>query len=179
MKETFKYALILGLICFLASSVLAVVNSLTEPIIKAQKEKEESLALKELLPQAAVFKPYYDDEEKMLFYRGYDRNNQLDGFVLKPGQRGYSSDIEVLVSLDLNLKIINIKILSQNETPALGTRILEIPFLGQFKNKSLESLREVQAISGATISSAAVINSVKKKILELQNRLEEEMKSGG
>lgn len=177
MKETFKYALILGLICFLASSVLAVVNSVTEPIIKAQKEEEESLALKELLPQAAMFKPYYD-QEKMLFYRGYDSNNQLDGFVLKSGQRGYSSDIEVLVSLDLNLKIINIKILSQNETPALGNRILEIPFLGQFKNKSLESLKEVHAISGATISSAAVINSVKKKIVELQSRLVEEMKSG-
>lgn len=179
MKQTFKYALILGLICFLASSVLAVVNSVTEPIIKAQKKEQESLALKELLPQAAMFKPYYDDEEKMLFYRGYDSSNQLDGFVLKSGQRGYSSDIEVLVSLDLNLRIISIKILSQNETPALGNRIMEIPFLEQFKNKSLESLKEVQAISGATISSAAVINSAKKKILELQNRLLEEIKSGG
>ena len=39
MRETFKYALILGLICFLSSSVLAVINSVTEPIIKAQKEE--------------------------------------------------------------------------------------------------------------------------------------------
>lgn len=178
MRETFKYALILGLICFLASSVLAVVNSITEPIIKARKEEQESLALKELMPRSAVFKPYYDQEE-MLFYRGYDGNNQLNGFVLKSQQRGYSSDIEALVSLDLNLKIIGIKITSQNETPSLGNRILEISFLEQFRNKSLESLEEVSAISGATISSAAVINSVKKKILELQSSLSEEIKSGG
>lgn len=178
MRETFKYALILGLICFLASSVLAVVNSITEPIIKARKEEQESLALKELMPHSAVFKPYYDQEE-MLFYRGYDSNNQLNGFVLKSQQRGYSSDIEALVSLDLNLKIIGIKIASQNETPSLGNQILEMSFLEQFRNKSLESLEEVSAISGATISSAAVINSVKKKILELQSSLLEEIKSGG
>ena len=66
MRETFKYALILGLICFLSSSVLAVINSVTEPIIKAQKEEQETQALKELLPQAAMFKPYYE-EDKVLF----------------------------------------------------------------------------------------------------------------
>ena len=63
MRETFKYALILGLICFLSSSVLAVINSVTEPIIKAQKEEQEAQALKELLPQAAMFKPYYNQDE--------------------------------------------------------------------------------------------------------------------
>ena len=178
MRETFKYALILGLICFLSSSVLAVINSVTEPIIKAQKEEQETQALKELLPQAAMFKPYYKQDE-VLFYRGYDSNNHLGGFVLKSRQRGYSSDIEILVSLDLGLKIVSVKILSQNETPSIGSRILELSFLEQFRNKRQESLGEVHAISAATISSTAVINSVKSKISELQSTLLEEIKSGG
>lgn len=178
MRETFKYALILGLICFLSSSVLAVINSVTEPIIKAQKEEQETQALKELLPQAAMFKPHYD-QDKVLFYRAYDANNQIGGFVLKSIQRGYSSDIEILISLDTALKIVSIKILSQNETPSIGSRILELSFLEQFRNKGQESLGEVNAISAATISSAAVINSVKSKIAELQGALLEELKNGG
>src|SRR3989338_1928915 len=170
MRETFKYALILGLICFLSSSVLAVINSVTEPIIKAQKEEH--------LPQAAMFKPHYDQDE-VLFYRAYDANNQIGGFVLKSIQRGYSSDIEILISLDTALKIVSIKILSQNETPSIGSRILELSFLEQFRNKGQESLGEVNAISAATISSTAVINSVKSKIAELQGALLEELKNGG
>ena len=99
--------------------------------------------------------------------------------MLKSRQRGYSSDIEILVSLDLGLKIVSVKILSQNETPSIGSRILELSFLEQFRNKRQESLGEVHAISAATISSTAVINSVKSKISELQSTLLEEIKSGG
>ena len=59
MRETFKYALILGLICFLSSSVLAVINSVTEPIIKAQKEEQETQALKELLQRQLQYTASY------------------------------------------------------------------------------------------------------------------------
>jgi len=168
MKEIIRYGLVLGIICFLASSVLAVVNGLTEPEIELRKEREESAALREVLPAASTFEPILKDG-KINFYSAYDGNNALVGFVIKGEGQGYSSTIEILAGLDRNLEINNIKILSQNETPGLGSRITEADFQDQFKGKDLRGLDDVQAITGATISSSAVINSIKDKISELKS----------
>ena len=173
MKETIKYGLILGLICFAASSVLAVVNEIAQPKIKLQKEKDEGLALKEVMAQGSAFKPHYQDE-KIIYYTAYDGNNKLNGFVIKSLAKGYASNIEALAGLNLDLEITNVKILSQNETPGLGNRILEPSFLSQFSQKTLDTFNRVQAITGATISSGAVINSIKNKIAELKDQLSKE-----
>lgn len=169
MKETIKYGFILGLICFLASSVLAIVNGITEPKIELQKKQEENSGLKEVMPDSTSFKPVFQDD-KIIYYLAYD-NNKLNGFVVRVQNKGYSSDIEVLAGLNTKLEITSIKILSQNETPGLGSRITEPSFLSQFKGKNLDTFGEVQAITGATISSAAVINAVKTRILELKEKL--------
>lgn len=170
MKEMLKYGFILGFICFLSSSVLAIVNNVTEPMIRQQKEKEESSSFSELMPESLDFKARYRDE-KIIYYAAYDSNNKLNGFIVKTKTRGYASDIETAVSLSLKLEIIGIKILSQNETPGLGNRITEAAFLGKFQGKSADTLNEVQAITGASISSRAVINSVRDKIQELKEQL--------
>lgn len=170
MREMLKYGLILGFICFLSSSVLAIVNNVTEPKIRQQKEKEESSAFNELMPESLAFKARYQDE-KIIYYAAYDGNNQLNGFIVKAKTRGYSSDIETAASLNFKLEIIGIKILFQDETPGLGNRITETAFLGQFQGKSADTLNEAQAITGATISSRAVINSVRDKIQELKEQL--------
>jgi electron transport complex protein RnfG len=178
MKETIKYGFILGLICFLSSSVLAVVNGITEAKIKEQKAKAEGIARQEVMAQGQNFKPHYEGD-KITFYRAYDSNNKLKGFVISSKTKGYSSDIETAVGLNLNLEIVGVKILSQNETPGLGNRIAEPSFLGQFQGKNLDNLNEVQAITGATISSGAVINSIKSKISELKEQLLQEVKYAG
>lgn len=178
MKETLRYGLILGLICFLASSVLAVVNGITEPKIKLQKERKENLGLKEVVPQGEIFAPKFQ-EGKIIYYLVYNKAKRLEGFAIKTEAKGYSSNIETLAGLNLNLELGNIKLLSQNETPGLGNRISDASFLSQFKGKNLDSLAQVQAITGATISSSAVINAIKNKISELKSQLLEEIKNAG
>jgi RnfABCDGE-type electron transport complex G subunit len=87
-----------------------------------------------------------------------------------------------MVGVDTQYKIQGLKILSQNETPGLGTRITEIKsnktiwdifkgkkvkepkepwFQKQFSEKSLD---KIDVITGATISSKAVINTVKDAV---------------
>lgn len=170
MREMFKYGFILGFICFLSSSVLAIVNSVTEPKIRQQKEKEESSAFNEVMPDSLDFRPHYQNE-KIVYYTAYDNDNKLNGFIIKTKTKGYASDIETAAGLNLKLEIRSIKILSQNETPGLGNRITETSFLGQFQGKSADTFNEVQAITGATISSSALINSVRDKIQELKEQL--------
>lgn len=170
MREMLKYGFVLGLICFLSSSVLAIVNSITDPLIRQQKEREESSAFNEVMPQSLDFRPHYQDE-KIIYYTAYDRSNKLNGFIIKAKAKGYVSDIEAVAGLNLKLEISGIKILSHNETPGLGNGIADDAFLSQFQGKNVNTFNEVQAITGATISSSAVINSVRDKIQELKAQL--------
>lgn len=171
-----RYGFILGFICFLASGILSVVNGITEPKIKLQKEIEENLGLKEVMPQGIIFEPKLE-EGKIIYYKVYNDTHKLQGFVLKSEAKGYSSNIETLASLNLNLKIGNVKILSQNETPGLGSKILAETFLSQFKEKDLDSFAKVEAITGATISSSAVTNALKDKLLALKSQLVKEIQN--
>lgn len=177
MREMLKYGFILGLICFLASSVLAIVNAVTAPQIRLQKETEEKLALKEVMPEALNFKLRLE-KGKIIYYTAYNNTGEINGFIIKAEGKGYSSVIEAIAGLNPKMEITNVKILSQNETPGLGNRIMKGTFLSQFKGKGLDSFNQVQAITGATISSRAVINSIKSKISELKIQLLEELQHG-
>lgn len=176
MREMVRYGFILGLICFLASAVLAVLNGITEPKIRLQKETAQNMSLKEVMPSGVSFEPKFEDG-KIIYYGVYDQRYKLLGFVINLEAKGYSSDIGALAGLNFNLELGNIRILSQNETPGLGNRILEDTFLAQFKGKNLDSLNQVQAITGATISSSAIINALKNRIAELKNQLLQEIQN--
>jgi len=165
MKEIVRYGFILAVICTVASSLLAGVNSLTKSRIIAQAKTEEEVSLKEVIPTAVHFEPVKSDNE-IVYYKAHDKKGKLIGVAFKATGKGYSSTIETIVGMLDDGTITAIKILSQNETPGLGARITETEFTGQFKNA--KDLADVQAITGATISSKAVIDAVKNKAEEIK-----------
>ncbi len=167
MKEIIRYGLILALICALATGLLALVNSLTKAKIIAQAQAEQEASLKEVMPLGESFEPVKSGAE-ITYYKVYDKNKKWAGVAFKVLAKGYSSDIETMVGMDRDGTINAIKVLSQNETPGLGARITEKAFTEQFSQKNITGLEQVQAITGATISSQAVIDSVKKKAEEIQ-----------
>ncbi len=169
MKEMFRYGFILALICTIAAGLLAGTNALTRPKILAQGRLEEQAALKEVMPAASRFAAVKPDANKeTLYYKAFDSQDKLIGFVFKASGKGYSSMIETLAGIFLDDKISAIKVISQNETPGLGTRITENKFTGQFSNRNSRDLSSVEVIAGATISSRAIINSVMKKAREIK-----------
>ncbi len=177
MKKISHFALVLGIICIIATGLLATVNNFTSGQVLAQGQKELEDGLKEVMPQANKFEAIKDKEE-IIYYKALDINNKLVGTVFKATAKGYSSNIETLVGMFLNGTINTIKVINQNETPGLGTRIQEVDetkgkqpwFQAQFNNKSVKDLdSSVQTITGATISSSAVINSVKIKAKQIQD----------
>lgn len=173
IKEMLRLGGVLAFICVIAGGVLAAVHGVTAPAIAAQKEGGLSQAFKEVLPQGATFEPR-PREGKTAYYVAYDAHKQLCGFVCQAEAKGYSSTIETLVGLTPGLEITAIKILSQNETPGLGSRVAEDGFTRQFVRKKLADFDAVQAITGATISSSAVIRAVKQTIARLEPLLRQE-----
>lgn len=169
MKEMTRYGFILGLICVVAAGLLATVNMLTGPKIIAGALAEEQAGLKEVMPSAIKFTSVKLPADKEIsYYKAFDGQDKLVGFVFKAHGKGYSSVIKTLAGIFLDGKISAIKVLSLNETPGLGMRITEDKFTAQFNQQNSLDLSGVQAIAGATISSRAVMDSVIKKAQELK-----------
>jgi len=173
MKEILRYGLTLALICIVASASLAVVNSLTKPKIFAQLKLEEESGLKEVLPEADKFEPVKSGAD-VVYYKAYTKNDKFIGVAFKASGKGYSSTIETLVGMNKEGDITAIKVLNQNETPGLGASVAEASFTGQFSHKNIQKLSDVQAITGATISSKAVIDSVRKRAQEIKEQIKNE-----
>ena len=165
MREIFRFGLILGVICIAAAGLLAGVNSLTKPRILAQAQAEEELSLKEVLPEANHFEAVKEKEE-VIYYKAHDKEGKFIGVAFKASSKGYSSIIETLVGMLKDGTIVAIKVLSENETPGLGARVAEPEFTAQFNN--IKDLSKVTAITGATISSRAVIDSANKRAEEIK-----------
>lgn len=173
MRETIKYGIILSLICAVASGLLAGVNSLTKSRILAQTKQEEEASLREVITEAQHFEPVKTGED-IIYYKAYNKDGKFMGVAFKASGKGYSSTIETMVGMLKDGTITAIKILSQNETPGLGARIAESGFREQFRDKNTQDLTEVQAITGATISSKAVIDSVKSKTDQIKGLIKNE-----
>lgn len=173
MKEMIHYGIVLALICTIAAGLLAGANSLTKSKIIEQREAEEASSLQEVMPQAAVFNPVKKGTET-IYYKCFDKDGKFVGAVFKAYGDGYSSTIETMAGILRNGTITSIKILAQNETPGLGTRVNEPSFREQFSNKNLEGLDGVQAIAGATISSTAVMESVEEKAKDIYRLIKDE-----
>jgi len=170
MKEMIRYAFILGFIALTAGGLLAVVNAVTAPRIAAQAGLEEEAALKELQPEAVSFRPVRSGEE-IFFYKAYDAHGKSLGTLFKASGKGYSGMIETMVCMDARGMVKAIKVLNQNETPGLGSKVAEKAFVERFGGVSADKLTGVQAITGATISSRAVISSVSSKAAEIREAL--------
>ncbi len=174
-KDIIKITLNLVAICAIAGVILSVTWAITNPVRLRKKAEELQAALKELIPQAQSVtqaKTFVSAGGKEgIIYKAV-ANGKTVGYIVHAYAKGYSSFIEMLVAVDPDYRIIGIQILSEQETPSLGADVEKKWFKGQFKGKTEDRLvvikgetkTDIQAISGATISSRAVTNGVKAAI---------------
>lgn len=143
MGKIIKLAVILAVFCIISAGGLAYVYLFTQPKI----EKNAKLA-------------FENSKREVL-----GKDNIGTAVVVSP--RGYSGPIEMLVGIDKG-KVKGIKVLSHRETPGLGANIVKSSFLNQFIGKSLKDLiepkKDIDAITGATISSRAVCSGVREAL---------------
>lgn len=201
MREILKSGLILMVVAAMSAGALSIVNEATEDRIKTTLKQEELTALVEVLPQAKVFDPVREGR-RIFYYIGYGAEDReiLVGYACVAEGEGYSSTIETMVGITTDGEILGLKVLSHNETPGLGARIEEVKssktlndfwswseqgdqgkpeekpwFQKQFIGKGVKDLyiEKMDGISGATISSKAIIDSVREKIKAVLIRVRE------
>jgi electron transport complex protein RnfG len=167
MFKILKMGAILMLFCAISAGGLAYVYSLTKPQIDLFAKQNFENALLQVLA-ADNFKQQGE------YYIG-SRGGKIAGFVFMESIRGYAGPIRLLVGTDLTGRVTGIKILEQKETPGLGINITGDHFLKQFIGKksedSIQPKKDIDAVTGATISSRAVCMGVRQAL----NRLQKEM----
>lgn len=186
MKEILKLGGILLLVTAIAGAVLAFVDLKTKPVIAEQARLAKEAALTEALPAADKDAIVYLEDQK--YYVGYrtTEKNEIVGYIFQAAGGGYSSTIQTMVGVDTTGVIQGLKIIHQVETPGLGTKIEEIRygeekpwFQQQFLNKTAAEVAlskdkatgTITAITGATISSRAVTNSIAAGLENLNRQL--------
>ncbi len=185
--RVFKIGIILMTYCFIAALLLGVIQGITKPKIDAVNNAKKIDGMKRVLPFADKFIER-KTSDGLIYYVGVSSSDttKVLGYIVEAIGRGYSSDIVTLVGVDTTFKIVKINIMSQSETPGLGTKAVESsggnepPFQAQFSNKIADELYlnkdggKIISITGATITSRAIVTSVRIAITNLKHKIREE-----
>jgi electron transport complex protein RnfG len=150
---------------------------MTRDKIIAQEQLKLEQRLQETFPEMSSYE--FEDD----IYTIYSDGEQI-GYAFVAVGKGYGGDINILVGLEDENTVKGITIISQEETPGLGTRIAESPFIDQFLGIDIDDVAlskdggKVDAITGSTISSAAVVDAVRVTALEKVKQIKE-LEGGG
>jgi Na+-translocating ferredoxin:NAD+ oxidoreductase subunit G len=227
MHKKKQYPLVLTMVSLIAALGVSSIFLLTANTIKKKELAIRMEALYNVLPglQDLMEITPSNTADQDQVYKGLDKTGQVIGYATCGEAQGYSSRIKVMVGIDPSLeKILGINILAQNETPGLGTKVIEVEstttlwslifgkklkpldrddsepwklpffrqperikifglpketknkiqpwFQEQFKEKTYNQLvvskvknpDKITAITGATVSTKAVINAVQDAI---------------
>lgn len=166
-KEVLIPSVSLFLICLMATFLLGGTDFLTKDKIAEVAEKAAEEARIKVCSQAVSF-----SETESGCYIALDENGNTVGYAVTTKDKSYGGDIEVMTGFDTDGNITGIEILSIEDTPGLGMNAKGEKFRNQFIGKSgeievsktPENENEVQAITGATITSNAVKRCVNAAI---------------
>ena len=187
MKESLKLGLILFLITAICAGLLGLINRTTTPVIAQNKAGSEQEAMKMLIEEAKTFierSDITDDNIKQVYLA--KSGDQVIGTIVKVMPNGYGGEITVLVGFNLESHIQGIKILSHTETPGFGADATKPTFTNQFLQKlpplkvvkSVPKDDEITAITGATITSDAIVEGVNQAAKYVKEH-QQELQMGG
>ncbi len=178
MQRTLKMVLVLTIIGIVSGLSLALVYRFADPLIRFQQLKRLKRAIFTVLPEAKDYRKEIKDG--ITIYRGLNSKNKPAGIAFEVKGPGFQGPIVLMVGVDNSLsKLLGMEVLESVETPGLGGKITSKEFKDQFKGLSIKQKityvknrnpstpkkpGQIDAITGATISSKSVVNMLNNKI---------------
>ncbi len=167
---------ILVVVTVVITAALAAVNYLTEPVISENARAAADESRIRVFSTAASFEDvsgtYITPDTKKIrsVALALDAQGDPAGLVVESYENGYSGAIVVMTGITVQRELIGLIVLSNTETPGLGTRVALDSFTGRFLGgrpglaftfkKEDDGLNTVDAITASTISSTAVLRAV-------------------
>jgi len=180
---------------FLFGLLIALANSAWSPrIAENEKAKLDSL-MGELISKAETFDVAIKDMEitddrgtktETSVYKALDSSGKTIGFAFVAAGAGFADEVKLVVAVDAKCeKLFGYKVLKSNETPGFGDKIKDDFFRNQFAGAPAGKFELVKtgnageidenivAISGATVSSTAMIKIFNTYIDSVKRQLKE------
>ena len=192
----------LGIAGFFSGLLLVGAYLFTLPMIEANKAAALERAIYKVLPGCTSFETLVLTNGKLdvvkevkaaaggkppkAIYAGHDDAGKLAGFAIPSDEPGFQDVISGILRYQPETKtIVGFEVLDSKETPGLGDKIIkDQAFTVQFESLSVEpeilavkkgekkNPNEVEAITGATISSKTVVKLLNKGIGEWKGAIE-------
>ena len=172
MNDTVRLTASLTGICTVCAVILASAYVLTRgPIARAAAQRRIEAARSVLPPGSPAPQPVVAGN-----CTGYVTRVSAGGPACLAAEghsdRGYGGPIDLMIGFDASGKVCGYRVLRQTETPGLGTKVDAPAFRGQIVGRpagdTCWTVRkdggEIDAITGATISSRAVLEAVRDAI---------------
>lgn len=184
LRDIVKSTVVLFLICASVTLALAFTNAATKDKIAERAGESEIASMKEVLPDADSYEEVErlgsltaSSEQLSLVKKAYNgvKDGKAIGRVFMVENKGYGGVIKISIGIDNKGELTGVTIIEMNETPGLGSKVKDKSFISQFLGVAPKELlsvvksggskdEEINAISGATISSRAVTSSVQAAV---------------
>ncbi len=185
--SSIKLILTLAIAGLISGIAIIAIYEATLPTITAYKAKVLREAVFKVLPGVtkiqklqyidSKFQPIDSEENSPeIIYAGYDSEDNLVGYAINASGSGFQDTIQILYGyIPQNNLIVGMEVLDSRETPGLGDKIYkDVDFKANFRSltvkpaivfvkKGMKSAsNEVDSITGATISSRAIVKIINK-----------------
>ena len=191
---SWRLLLTLGIAGALAGLLIVFVYQATQPRIQAYKALQLRLAVSEVLASPSCWDTLYVHDGALLLtpptdvdagslemvFLGYREDGSRAGYAIQGAEAGFQDIIELIFGYNAETNtVLGMKVLANKETPGLGDKIVkdsafvaefggaETPLAGVKSARATGAANEVDMITGATISSRAVINIINHQLERL------------
>jgi electron transport complex protein RnfG len=176
MRKVLQLGVTLAICCAIAAFGLSYTYGKTWGLIEKQIQENRLKAARKVLPavegneglrELSDVVPQIKGKVEMIdrIFEGRDPQGNVAGFAMQVLPRGYGGPIVLMVGIGPDGTVIDTAVVEHKETPGLGTEIENPVWKKQFAGKSKDSVlainKDIDAISGATISSKAMLRGVK------------------
>lgn len=162
---------VLGIICIVVTLALSSANLLTADKIEKLAEQTEKESMSKVLAGEYTEVTENFDGTEVTYYKA-EKDGETVGYIFTVDTKGYGGTVSVMTGINVDGTVANVEILSaDDETPGLGQNVTKEKFYSQFSGlKNGISVKrsgtanrdnnEIDAVTGATISSKAVTTAV-------------------
>lgn len=166
MRDIVKLALTLAVVAITSALILSGINAWTSPRIEENIRKQHIQVLERFFPGAGDFEEL--EIEGIVYDFIYSAGGEMLGVMARVEAQGYEGIITYYLPVDSQGYILGIHVVSHTETPGVGDVITRPSFQEQFTGKHfsdpITAGEDVDAVSGATVSTMAVINSIRRTV---------------
>ncbi len=169
MKKYFSLGFRLALFVAFTVAMLAAVNLLTRDTIAERRriagEEARSALLQGTFTEMTDFAVPAEYASSVTAVYRAEKDGAVTGYCFDVTVKGYN-EITMIVGIDGDMSVAGVKILTQTETPGIGSKAVDEAgsYLPQFKGLSSRNLDSVAAVSGATMSSEGIRTGVKAAV---------------